>query len=65
MEIERLRTLSVSELKEKEAELRKKLLDLRFKRAGGGIKNVMEVRETRRAVARVLTLINEKEKSGD
>lgn len=57
---EELRELSVEEL-EKEAEgLRQELFNLRFQHTTHQLENVMRIRQVRREIARVLTIINEK-----
>jgi large subunit ribosomal protein L29 len=42
-------------------EKREKLRQLRFDLAAGKVKNVREIRETRKDIARLLTLLKEKE----
>ena len=57
---EELRDLTVEEL-EKEAEgLRQELFNLRFQHTTHQLENVMRIRQVRREIARVLTIINEK-----
>ena len=57
---EELRELTVEEL-EKEAEgLRQELFNLRFQHTTHQLENVMRIRQVRREIARVLTIINEK-----
>lgn len=41
-------------------EKREKLRQLRFSLAGGKIKNISEIRKTRKEIARILTLLNSK-----
>ncbi len=55
-----LRNFKSDELKEKLDALRKDLMNLRFKRASGELKNPLGLRKTRRDIARVLTILNEK-----
>ncbi len=55
-----LRGMSIEELKEKLRELRAELAKERaVARAGGTTENPMRIRELRRAIARVLTVIRE------
>ncbi len=60
MKTSELRQLSLPELTKKVADLRRELLNLRFQRSGQQLKNLLKIRETRRMVARILTLIKEK-----
>ncbi|MFA5113591.1 MAG: 50S ribosomal protein L29 [Candidatus Margulisiibacteriota bacterium] len=60
METKELRELTVAELQKKAAELRRELLTLRIQRANQQLKNLLKLREVRRAIARVLTIIQEK-----
>lgn len=59
--IKDLREQGLEELKKKETELRRELLSARMAKANQQLKNPLKVRELRRQVARVLTLIREKE----
>lgn len=60
-----LRDMTVAELKEKEKELRKELFNLRFQQATGEIQNPKAVTAARKDIARTLTIITEREKSGE
>ena len=55
-----LRAMTVEELKQEEANLRKELFNLRFQKVTGEIENPMRIRVVRKDIARVLTVINEK-----
>ncbi len=55
----KLRTMTADELKQEEANLRKELFNLRFQKVTGEIENPMRIRETRKDIARVLTVITE------
>jgi len=57
-----LTTLTVDELKQKEQELRKELFNLRFRLATGEVENPMRIRAVRKDIARVLTVITEKQR---
>ncbi len=57
-----LRALTVDELRQEEANLRKELFNLRFQKVTGEIQNPMRIRQTRKDIARVLTVITEKSK---
>lgn len=65
MRVEELRKLSLKDLLKKEEELRRELLRLRFKKKIEGLPNPMQIRNTRRDLARVLTLIREKQLRGE
>jgi len=56
-----LRDLKEDELKEKLDTLRRDLMNLRFKKTSGELKNPLALRGTRRDIARVLTILSEKE----
>lgn len=62
MKTKDLRNLSIEELKKKEQELRKELFNLRFQLAKGELQNVKRVSAVRKDIARVLTIITEKER---
>ena len=63
MKASELRELSNDELKEREVSLSKELFDLRFQRAANQLEDKMKIRGTKREIARVLTVIREKERS--
>ncbi len=54
--------MTVDELKQEESNLRKELFNLRFQKVTGEIENPMRIRQTRKDIARVLTVITEKSK---
>ncbi len=58
-----LRDKSIDELHTRERELREQLFKLRFQSATGHIENPMKIREVRREIARIMTLLNERKKS--
>ena len=60
MKAEELGTKSPAELQKLLLESRGKLQQLRFDLAAGKVKNVREIRKTRKAIARVLTLFKQK-----
>lgn len=65
MKAEELRRLSLQDLKKKEEELRRELVRLRFKKKIEGLPNIMSIRNTKRDLAKVLTIIKEKELKGE
>ena len=61
MKIRELRQKSDKELQNTLITLRDKLRELRFNLAGGKVKNIKEIHQTKKDIARVLTLLkNEK-----
>jgi len=56
------RNMTVDELKQKEADLRKELFNLRFQQVTGEIENPLRIRHVRKDIARVLTVVNQKMK---
>jgi len=60
-----LRALTVEELKQEEVNLRKELFNLRFQKATGEIENPLRIRQVRKDIARVLTIITEKVKKSE
>jgi large subunit ribosomal protein L29 len=57
-----LRPLTVDELREEESRLRKELFNLRFQKSTGEIENPLRIRQVKKNISRVLTLITEKQK---
>jgi large subunit ribosomal protein L29 len=57
-----LRSKTVEELMQEEKDLRKELFNLNFQKVTGEIENPMRIKEVRKNIARVLTIINEKER---
>ena len=55
-----LREKSVDELHNRERELTEQLFKLRFQRATGRMESPSRMREVRREIARIKTLLNEK-----
>lgn len=61
MKAEELRELAIPELKEKLRELREELFNLRFQKSIHQLENPMRIKQVKRDIARVLTVIREKE----
>jgi large subunit ribosomal protein L29 len=57
-----LRALTIEELKQEEVNLRKELFNLNFQKVTGEIENPMRIRQVRKDIARVLTIVTEKTK---
>jgi large subunit ribosomal protein L29 len=58
MKIKELRELSVDELKHREAELVDQLFKLRFQKSLGQLDSPMKVKNVKRDIARIKTLLN-------
>ena len=61
MKADKVRELGVEELKHKEQELNEQLFKLRFQKSIGQLDNALKLRETRRDIARVKTVLREKQ----
>lgn len=61
MRISEIRDLTEEELKSKLAELKKEVFSLKFQKATGQLENPMRIKNLRRDIARINTLIREKE----
>ena len=59
LKVGELRNLSPEELREKENAMRKELMQLRFQSKTGKLERQGAVKETRRTIARILTVLNE------
>ena len=55
-----VRAKTEDELKDNLAQLRKEQFNLRFQRASGQLENTARVRQVRRDIARIKTLLHEK-----
>ncbi len=60
MKIEDIRNKNIEELESELEKLKKESFNLRFQKAGGQLENTARVRVVRRAIARILTVINSK-----
>ncbi|SFD11174.1 50S ribosomal protein L29 [Tropicimonas isoalkanivorans] len=60
MNAKELRDQSPDQLREKLTDLKKEAFNLRFQQATGAMENTARVRQIRRDVARVKTVLNEK-----
>jgi large subunit ribosomal protein L29 len=60
MKAQQLRDKSVDELKNEETKLQTDLYKLRFQRATGRVENPSKMRQIRRDIARIKTLLGEK-----
>lgn len=59
-----IRDLSLEELRGKEKDLREELFNLRFQHATGQLENTMRIPELKKDIARVKTILKEKQREG-
>jgi large subunit ribosomal protein L29 len=59
MKIQDLRTKTPDQLRTELTALKKEAFNLRFRKAGGQLENTARVRQVRRDIARIQTLLNE------
>jgi len=62
MKITEIRQKTKPELEKLLQDLQEKLRQLRFDLASGKVKNVREIRETKKDIARIFTILNPKSK---
>lgn len=60
MKVAEIRNLSPEELSEKARELKRQLMQYRFQAKTGKLERQSSLKETRRDIARILTVLNEK-----
>ena len=60
MKVTDIRNMTAEELNEKLAELKKELFNLRFQHAVNQLENPHKLEEVKRDIARVMTVLNEK-----
>ena len=59
-----MRNMTVEELRQDRQDLKKELFNLNFQKVTGEIENPMRIRQVRKDIARILTVINEKNRKG-
>lgn len=59
MDVKELQDLTAAELAEKEQQLSQEMFNLRFQLAAGRVENPMKIRQTRRDLARVKTVLRQ------
>ncbi len=62
MKVAEVRELSVDELERRVVETRRELFNLRFQHATGQLENTGQLQEVRRNIARLLTVLNQKQR---
>jgi len=65
MESKNLRDLTLDELNEKHKQYKEELFNLRFQNAIGQLKNTSRIKDVRKTIARVLTIVREKQMASD
>ncbi|MBW6462721.1 MAG: 50S ribosomal protein L29 [Bacillota bacterium] len=60
MKVKDVREFNEQELEEKVKELKEELFNLRFQEATGQLENYMRIKEVRRSIARVKTVLRER-----
>lgn len=63
MDAKSLRDLTIEELQEKHRQYKEELFNLRFQNAIGQLKNTSRIGEVKKTIARVLTVVHEKERA--
>ena len=61
MKPDKVREMSADELRTRERELQEQLFRLRFQKSLGQLDNAVKIRETRRDIARVKTVLRQKQ----
>ena len=61
MKVAEIRDLSTNEIRAKLDDTREELMNLRFQMAVGGLTDHTRLRYTRRTIARMLTILNDRE----
>ncbi|HDN85630.1 MAG: 50S ribosomal protein L29 [Candidatus Omnitrophota bacterium] len=62
MKAQEIRNLSLEELKDKLEELRKRLMELNFKKKTAHVEKPHQFKQIKKDIARILTVIKEKQK---
>ena len=64
MELKKMREMTEVELNSELAKMKKELFNLRFQHVTGQLENPVKMREVKREIARVKTILREKELQG-
>ncbi len=62
MRMAEVRELDIEELKRRVTETRRELFNLRFQHATGQLENTGQLKEVRKNIARLLTVLNQKQR---
>ena len=62
MKVTEVRELDVEELERRIAQTRRELFNLRFQHATGQLENTGQLKEVRKNIARLLTVLNQKQR---
>ena len=62
MNVAEVRELDVEELERRVAQTRRELFNLRFQHATGQLENTGQLKEVRKNIARLLTVLNQKQR---
>ena len=65
MDATKLRELTLEELQEQYRRYKEELFNLRFQNAVGQLKNTSRIRDVRKIIARVLTVVGEKSRAAE
>ena len=65
MQIKEIRELTTEEMVAKEKEFKKELFTLRFQLATGRLENTARLKQVRKTIARIKTVMREQELSGE
>lgn len=63
MKVKEMRELSAEEMKMRIGETRKQIVENRFQRAASKLTNLASIKQTRKTLARLLTIQSEKERT--
>ncbi len=58
-----IRAMSLPEIQARLSDAREELMKLRFQQATGELTDTSQIRKTRRTIARLLTILNERERT--
>lgn len=64
MDMNKIRSMSQAELAQEESKLKKELFNLRFQNVTGQLENPVQMREIKKNIARVKTVMKENELNG-
>ena len=65
MKAKEIRTWETQKIQEEIAALKKELFDLRFQQATGQLENTAQIGKVKKAIARMKTVLNERERAGE